>query len=157
MKTLLTVLITLAAIAGIALAVSYGGFFNVAADDRHWTTTAGLIETLRDRNVTRQSRDVVVPENLTDEKLVANGAGEYAEMCTGCHLAPGMKDTELRTGLYPLPPNLADPGARRPAAEQFWIVKHGLKMSGMPAWGLTHDDQRIWSMVAFLQKLPSLS
>jgi len=157
MKTLLTVLITLAAVAGIALAVPYGGFFNMAADDHHWSTTADLIDTLRDRNVARQARDVVVPENIADEKRVADGAGEYAEMCTGCHLAPGMKDTEMRKGLYPMPPNLADPGTRRPAAEQFWIVKHGLKMSGMPAWGLTHDDERIWSMVAFLQNLPSLS
>lgn len=157
MRTLRTVLFTLAAVVVIALAICYGGFFNMAGDDHHWGMTAGVIETLRDRNIARQARDVVVPKDLADEKLIANGAGEYAEMCTGCHLAPGMKDTELRAGLYPMPPNLAEQGARRPAAEQFWVVKHGLKMTGMPAWGLTHDDERIWSMVAFLQKLPSLS
>ena len=39
----------------------------------------------------------------------------------------------------------------------FWIVKHGIKASGMPSWGPTHDDQRIWAMVAFLQKLPQLT
>lgn len=157
MKTLRTVLITLAVVAAVALAICYGGFFNMAADDHHWGMTSGVIDSMRDRNVARQAHDVVVPKDLADEKLIANGAGEYAEMCTGCHLAPGMKDTELRKGLYPMPPNLAEPGARRSVAEQFWIVKHGLKMTGMPAWGLTHDDERIWSMVAFLQKLPSLS
>jgi mono/diheme cytochrome c family protein len=157
MKTLRTVLITLAVLAAIALAACYGGLFNMAGDDHHWGMTARVIETMRDRNVARQARDVVVPKNLADEKLVASGASEYAEMCTGCHLAPGMKDTEMRKGLYPMPPNLAQPGALRPAAEQFWIVKHGLKMTGMPAWGLTHGDERIWSMVAFLRKLPSLS
>lgn len=157
MKTLRTVLITLAVVVALGLAVCYGGFFNMAGDDHHWGATAGMIESMRDRNVARQAGDVVVPDNLADEKLIANGAAEYAEMCTGCHLAPGMKDTEMRKGLYPMPPNLAEQGARRPAAEQFWIVKHGLKMTGMPAWGLTHDDERIWSMVAFLQKLPSLS
>jgi len=157
MKTLRTVLITLAVLVVIALTVCYGGAFNMAGDDHHWGMTARIIETMRDRNVTRQARDVVVPENLADAKLIASGAGEYAEMCTGCHLAPGMKDTEMRKGLYPMPPNLSEQGAPRPAAEQFWIVKHGLKMTGMPAWGLTHDDERIWSMVAFLQKLPSLS
>jgi ketosteroid isomerase-like protein len=78
-------------------------------------------------------------------------------MCTGCHLAPGMKDTEMRTGLYPKPPNLSGKGAHRSAAQQFWIIKHGLKMTAMPAWGLTHEDERLWSMVAFLQKLPELS
>jgi ketosteroid isomerase-like protein/mono/diheme cytochrome c family protein len=157
MKTIRTVLITLAVLAAVALGVCYGGIFNMAADDHHWGVTAGMIETMRERNVARQAGDVVVPNNLSDDKLIANGASEYAEMCTGCHLAPGMKDTEMRKGLYPMPPNLAEQGARRPAAEQFWIVKHGLKMTGMPAWGLTHDDERIWSMVAFLQKLPSLS
>lgn len=157
MKTLRTALITLAVVVVIGLAVCYGGFFNMAGDDHHWGMTAGMIETMRDRNVARQAGDVVVPKDLADEKLIANGASEYAEMCTGCHLAPGMKDTEMRKGLYPMPPNLAEQGARRPASEQFWIVKHGLKMTGMPAWGLTHDDERIWSMVAFLQKLPSLS
>jgi ketosteroid isomerase-like protein len=100
---------------------------------------------------------VSVPGDISDAKLIASGAGEFAEMCTGCHLAPGMKDTEMRAGLYPQPPNLTESGARRPPAEQFWIIKHGLKMTGMPAWGVTHDDERIWSMVAFVQKLPDLS
>lgn len=39
----------------------------------------------------------------------------------------------------------------------FWVIKHGLKMSAMPAWGKTHDDETIWSMVAFVNKLPSMS
>jgi len=76
-------------------------------------------------------------------------------MCTSCHLAPGMKDTELRPGLYPRPPNLSE-GEVEPR-EAFWIIKHGLKMTAMPAWGLSHDDATIWSMVAFLQKLPGMT
>lgn len=61
----------------------------------------------------------------------------------------------MRPGLYPQPPDLSkvsvDP------REAFWVIKHGLKMSAMPAWGLSHDDETIWSMVAFLQKLPSMT
>lgn len=135
----------------------YSGIFNFAADVPHWGITIRLIEAARERSIARQSDDVKVPANLDDATLVASGAGEYAEMCTGCHLAPGMKDTEMRVGLYPKPPNLAALGAHRTPAQQFWIVKHGLKMTGMPAWGLTHDDELIWSMVAFLQKLPDLT
>jgi mono/diheme cytochrome c family protein len=131
----------------------YSGVFNFAADDPHWGITQRLIETARIRSIATHAGDIAVPANLTDEKLIASGAGEYAEMCTGCHLAPGMKDTEMRTGLYPKPPNLSERGAHPAPAHQFWIIKHGLKMTGMPAWGLTHDDERIWSMVAFLQKL----
>jgi mono/diheme cytochrome c family protein len=157
MKTTLTVLITLAVLAVLAMGVLYSGTFNVAADDPHWGVTSSALETVRERSISRQAGDLSVPPNLAEPKLVASGASEYAEMCTACHLAPGMGDTELRKGLYPMPPKLAEHGAHRAPAEQFWIIKHGLKMTGMHAWGLTHDDDRIWSMVAFLQKLPSLS
>ena len=71
------------------------------------------------------------------------GAGEYAEMCSGCHLAPGMKRTEISQGLYPRAPELRRKTDLTPA-EQFWIVKHGVKMTGMPAWGVTHDDELLW-------------
>lgn len=135
----------------------YSGVFNVAADEPHWGLTHRFIETLRERSIASRSDEIKVAANLDDPKVIANGAGEYAEMCTGCHLAPGMEDTEIRKGLYPIPPNLAEQGADRSAAQQFWIIKHGLKMSGMPAWGVTHDDERIWSMVAFVRTLPKLT
>ena len=149
----------LAAIVAVVLAVIgvYSGLFNIAADEPHWRLTHWVIETLRERSIESRSGDIKVAANLDDPKLIADGAGEYAEMCTGCHLAPGKEDTEMRTGLYPKPPNLAEQGANRSAEQQFWIVKHGLKMTGMPAWGLTHDDERIWSMVAFVRKLPGLT
>jgi hypothetical protein len=77
-----------------------------------------------------------------------------------------MADNELRPGLYPHPRNLADHrhdaeqdplAAHTSAARQFWIIKHGIKMTGMPAWGKTHDDATIWTTVTFLQKLPTLT
>jgi len=94
--------------------------------------------------------------NLDDPQLILKGAGQYAAMCTGCHLSPGVDDTELRAGMYPQPPNLSrvhvDP------KEAFWVIKHGIKMSAMPAWGMAgHDDPTIWSMVAFLEKLPGMT
>jgi mono/diheme cytochrome c family protein len=77
-------------------------------------------------------------------------------MCTGCHLAPGMAENEMRPGMDPRPPKLAE---RREidAREDFWIIKHGIKMTAMPAWGSTHNDAQIWAMVAFLQKMPGMS
>jgi cytochrome c553 len=95
-----------------------------------------------------------VPD-LSDPQLVLKGAGQYAAMCTGCHLAPGMADSEMRPGLYPQPPNLARERVDPRAA--FWAIKHGIKASAMPAWGGSHDDDTMWSMVAFLQTMPDLS
>ena len=77
-------------------------------------------------------------------------------MCSLCHLAPGMKRTEISRGLYPRAPELRRKSELTPA-EQFWVVKHGLKMTGMPAWGVTHDDELLWDVVAFLRKLPELT
>jgi len=77
-------------------------------------------------------------------------------MCAGCHLAPGVAPTEISQGLYPLAPELSRRHPREPAA-QFWTIKHGVKMTAMPAWGRTHSDSLIWDMVAFVRKLPSLS
>jgi hypothetical protein len=67
-----------------------------------------------------------------------------------------MKRTEISRGLYPRAPELRRKSKLTPA-EQFWVVKHGLKMTGMPAWGVTHNDELLWDVVAFLQKLPELT
>ena len=94
--------------------------------------------------------------NLNDPQLILKGAGQYAAMCTSCHLEPGVANSELREGMYPQPPNLSkvhvDP------QDAFWVIKHGIKMSAMPAWGMAgHDDPTIWSMVAFIEKLPGMT
>ena len=132
----------------------YSGAYNVGADDHHTRPVFALMEAVRERSIRVRSKNITVPD-LEDPQLVLKGAGQYAAMCTGCHLQPGMKDSELRPGLYPQPPNLSQ--VRVDPKEAFWVIKHGLKMSAMPAWGTTHDDDTIWSMVAFLQKLPELS
>jgi mono/diheme cytochrome c family protein len=84
------------------------------------------------------------------------GAGLYNEMCTGCHLGPGIERSELSQGLYPEAPELAQGDDLSPA-EQFWVIKHGLKLTAMPAWGKTHDDQLIWDLVAFVRAMPKLN
>jgi mono/diheme cytochrome c family protein len=146
--------IVVAILAVGAMAVSFGAY-NFAADAPHGRVVADVIEFARDRSVEERARGMEVPA-LNDPKMIAAGADHYAEMCTGCHLAPGMKENEMRPGMYPKPPVLAAFPPDDPA-EQFWIVKHGIKMSGMPAWGVTHSDEEIWAIVAFLQKLPSLT
>lgn len=132
----------------------WSGTYDVGADSPHWTVTKKLIGVTRERSIDTRAGQITVP-NLDDPALIELGAKHYSKMCTGCHLAPGMGDSELRDGLYPEPPNLTH-FAPHPA-EAFWIIKHGLKMTAMPAWGKTHDDHKIWAMVAYLQKQPSMS
>ena len=141
---------------GAAAVGIYAGLYNIAADVPHTQPVYWLFETVRDRSVEARARDVVVPNDLNDPNRISRGAGQYADMCSGCHLAPGMKRTEISRGLYPRAPEL-----RRKtdltSAEQFWIVKHGVKMTGMPAWSVTHDDELLWDVVAFVRKLPELT
>jgi len=130
------------------------GLYNIGADDHHWTLTYNFLQSVRNRSIHVRSEHLEVP-NLNDPQLILKGAGQYAAMCTGCHLRPGESDSELRKGMYPQPPNLStvhiDP------QDAFWVIKHGIKMSAMPAWGMaSHDDLTIWSMVAFIEKLPGM-
>ena len=149
--TVIAVLIVI----GVGLGMfAWSGLYNIGADDHHYRATLAFVQTLRDRSIHVRSEHVKAP-NLNDPQLILKGAGQYAAMCTGCHLAPGMKTSEIRPGLYPQPPNLSrvhvDP------QDAFWVIKHGIKMSAMPAWGFSHDDATIWSMVAFLRKLPAMT
>jgi mono/diheme cytochrome c family protein len=145
----------LVAIAALSFAI-YAGIYNIAADTPHTQPVYWLLKTLRERSVAARTTDIVVPHDLDDPRRIAAGAGQYAEMCSGCHLAPGMKRTEISRGLYPRAPELRRESELTPA-EQFWIVKHGVKMTGMPAWGVTHNDELLWDVVAFLRKLPELT
>ena len=114
------------------------------------------MEQFRDRSIAVRSRDISVPANLMDVKRLQSGAGLYTEMCSGCHLAPGLEKSEISQGLYPRAPELfREP--QRSAKEQVWIIKHGVKLTAMPAWGKTHSDELIWDMVAFVRQMPKMS
>lgn len=133
----------------------WSGAYNIAADNPHWPLTERLMSTLRDRSIAAQASDVVVPA-LDDDSLIRTGAGNYDAMCVGCHLKPGVERSEVSAGLYPPPPNLTRRRTDDPA-RAFWVIKHGIKMSGMPAWGKSMEDEHIWGMVAFLRQLSDLS
>ena len=155
MKFVMSAIVITGICVALAAVAVYGGWFNIAADEPHSGLVYSIMETVRSRSVTTRARELQSPA-LDDPALVATGAQHYAAMCSECHLAPDQKDSELRRGLYPKPPNLTQP-IKATAGEVFWVVKHGIKMSGMPAWGMTHDDQSIWALVAFVRKLPGLS
>lgn len=154
-KNLLLSLGILAGVGAVAIAgVVWSGVYNVAADDLHTRPVHALLQTVRERSIRARSSRLEVPA-LADEARITQGAGNYNAMCMGCHLAPGMADTEMSKGLNPSPPNLTK--ATVDAAAAFWVIKHGIKASGMPAWGKSMEDQYIWNMVAFLQQLPKMT
>ncbi len=148
----------------IAVIIALGsGAYNMAATEKHWGITERVIEWVRDSSIEARAKDLNVP-SLDDADLLANGAEHYNAMCTICHLAPGLNPTELSIGLYPQAPvfhqrePINDPAAKLERAKAyFWVIKNGLKMTAMPAWGLSHDDHAIWGMTALVLKISKMS
>jgi mono/diheme cytochrome c family protein len=131
------------------------GVYDIGADDHHTKIVLALIERLREHSIGARVRPIEVPA-LDDPKRVAAGAQRYAALCVSCHLAPGVSKSDIRSGLYPHPPSLAQEEVRD-SRRAFWTIKHGIKMSAMPAWGKSLDDVAIWDIVAFVRKMPAMT
>lgn len=139
----------------IALGVILSGAYNVAATDRHNPIAAWAFETTFENSVSRQASAIAAPE-LTPA-MVQAGAGEYKAMCAQCHGGIGEERAGFAQGMMPKPPALAGSAEHLSASEVFWLVKHGVKMSGMPAFGPTHDDDVVWNIAAFVKAMPGMS
>ena len=154
MKRLRTWVLIAVAATALPVVYVYSGVFDVAADAPHSALVYAAMEVVRDRSIAVRIRDIQVPA-LDDPHLIAEGAEHYAAMCAECHLAPGVDKTDLREGLYPTPPNLTKHIAAN-ATEMFWVVKHGIRNTAMPAWGTLLSDEDIWQVVTLVRKFDSL-
>jgi len=149
-KTLIFVVIIL--IAGLVVFI-YSGTYNVAATKTDSFIVEWVLDTTKKYSVKKHSQNIERPK-LNDDTLVKQGYEHYQDMCAGCHGAPGKDPAE---GFNPSPPLLAEEAEELSSAELFWVTKNGIKMTGMPAFGLFHSDEDIWSIVAFLKTLPDLT
>lgn len=157
MKLFLTLLIILGFLIAAGAVLVWSGSYNVAANVPHWKITHWFLEKVRERSISAHSRGIIVP-SLNNPKLMEAGFRNYHEMCRLCHGAPGYSQTEIAKGLYPPPPGLTKEESvkDRNNAQFYWVIKNGIKMTGMAAFGPTHEEQELWGIVAFLRKLPSL-
>ena len=156
MKNIIVIaFVVIGALVVVAALAIVGGIYNVAADEEHSAIVYRVLETARERSIATRLSGVSVPD-LNDPQRMRRGAGNYDSMCAGCHLSPGAAATELSRGLYPPPPNFTE-SADQNSARAFWIIKHGIKSTGMPAWGKSMEDDYIWDMVALLKQLPAMS
>ena len=150
------VLGTLAAFAIGGLVVIYTGGYDVAASTAHSGLGRWALDTTMERSVRRRASGLAPPAPFTPADVAA-GASHYRDVCQTCHGGPGARRAEWAEGLNPAPPNLAERAAEWQPGELFWIVKHGIRMTGMPAIAPGHSDQNIWHLVAFVERLPEMS
>ncbi len=156
MKYLLRIVLTIAALLFIFIIFIYSGIYNISAMIPHNRVTLKLVSFLTDNSIKHHAEDITAP-NLADSLLIETGFTHYQEMCVNCHGAPGIQPDETGRGLYPGPPELARSIKDWTPSELFWITKNGIKMTGMPSFGKTHKDDKIWAIVAFIEKLPGMT
>jgi cytochrome c553 len=153
---ILTLIGALAIIGAIGAAVFFfGGFFSVAGTQEDPAIVHWALVQVRTASISRHAHDAP-PANIGNPATVQAGAREFAEHgCTNCHGAPGVTWAKFSEGLRPDPPDLKDVVNDRTPAQLFWVIKNGINMTGMPSFALAGaKDDDIWSIVAFLKKLP---
>ncbi|MBU1607031.1 MAG: cytochrome c [Alphaproteobacteria bacterium] len=142
-------------LAATGLLIVLTGGYNIAATDRHNPIVGWALTTTMRNHVQGAADDLTAPGAITPA-MIAAGAGEYKAMCAHCHGGIGASRAEWAKTMRPLPPALAHAAQRWSIEEVHWLVKHGVKMSGMPAFGPTHDDATIWNIAAFVKAMPDI-
>jgi mono/diheme cytochrome c family protein len=150
----------LAILGGIGAATFFfGGFFSVAANHPDPDIVNWALIQVRKASIVRHAIDRP-PATLGDPTMVQAGARAYTENgCTSCHGGPGVQPTKFSEGLNPAPNLKAVINDLQPE-QVFWVIRNGIKMTGMPSFGADKppvSDQAIWTIVAFLKKLSSVS
>lgn len=143
-------------LAGSALLTVFTGGYNVAATQRHNQVVGWALDTTMHNSVERRAGDIATPPEFT-RAMIESGASEYKECCAHCHGGVGKGRADWVAGMRPHPPALARTANQWSEREVFWMVKHGIKMSGMPAFGPNHDDQTLWNITAFVKAMPNMT
>lgn len=134
----------------------YSGIYNVAATNPDAAPVQWTFNTIMENSIKSRAGGTNVP-TLSDSAKIQAGFQAFDQMCVTCHGAPGEDPSFIGKGLRPDPPELSEVVNDWTVPELHWILKHGIKMTGMPAFGPTHTDAELWEIVAFMQQLPKLS
>jgi mono/diheme cytochrome c family protein len=139
-----------------AMGFVYLGLYNISATDQHTSPVYKLLEYAMRKSVQFRTGSIDVPD-LSDRQRISSGMAHYRSHCVQCHGAPGVAPEPFSFGLLPAPANMVAAAREWEPAELYWIIRHGIKMSGMPAWEYRFSDNEIWDVVAFVKHMPRLS
>ncbi len=148
-KAAITVLITLAVLAGAFTVYIYSGNYDISQLSPHNKLTRRIIGITTHHSINKRLKGIEIPR-MNDTADFKEGFRHYNEMCVMCHGAPGIEPYEMTEGLYPRPPKFYKSDDMPETDEAFWIIKNGIKLTSMPAFGPTHSDDKIWAMIDFL-------
>lgn len=141
----------------LAVGIVTSGVANLAASTPHPEPWARFLHYVFTRATAHHAASIAVPPDFAAPAQIAKGAGYYGTACAHCHGGPGLGQNPIVLSMRPRPQYLFDQVAKFTPAQLFWIVKHGVKYSGMPAYPAQDRDDEVWSIVAFLKAMPQLS
>jgi len=156
---ILAVIGALAILLAIAIAFFFfGGFYSVAAREEDPGVVNWVLVKVRTASIDRHAIEQP-PISLDDPAVVQAGARSFATRgCLNCHGGPGVEWAKFTEGMRPYPPDLKDVAKEREAPQLFWVIKNGIRMTGMPSFGsIGVPDAEIWTIAAFVKKLPKVS
>ncbi len=169
-KTIGIVAATLVVELIVAVIFIRSGLYNVSTLSPDPGPLKWVFSTTSDNSVKHHANGIIVPQNVkelsdgktsgnsqADSSMIAEGFDHYNDMCVTCHAGPGLDKSEAGIGIYPQAPNLAHSAKELPPQDLFWIIKNGVKSTGMPGFAKTHSDSKIWAMVAFLEKMKNMT
>jgi len=148
------IILTAGIVAGAG--VFWLGLINIGASTGHWAITDWVLHTAMRRSVQFRA-DATPPEDFPSAAMIRRGAGHYEIGCAPCHGSPAAPRGAVVREMTPEPPDLSGRIDLWSPADLFWIVKHGVKLTGMPAWPARSRDDEVWSMVAFLTEMPQMN
>ena len=157
MKKLLFALVLVIVII-VASLYFFLGFYDVSATKPHSKIVKAILHSVAESSIQRNSKSLKSPYDINDRDIYVKGFKEYEDMCVQCHGAPGVEPSSTGKGLSPKPPRFPEEGLHEYTLEDiFWVTKNGVKMTGMPAYGPTHDDETIWAISIFLDRSRNMS
>lgn len=153
MKVLITVVITIASLLLLGLIFIYSGIYNIAASKGHNPVVRWVLNTIQERSIiVHASNDTIKPS-----EDIASGIKSFSSMCVMCHDSPIQQRWDPASSMTPKPPELHHAAQEWSISELYWIVEHGIKMTGMPAFGLSHKRNELIEIVSFVDRLPAIS
>lgn len=127
--------------------------FNLSALDEPGRSETYVATKAKRWIVGRSARGLLLAP-LNDASSVANGRMLYTGNCANCHGLDGHTPTDVGRWMYPRSPDVGSLGVQQWSdAELFWIIKHGIRLSGMPGFGKIHSDDQIWHLVHYVRSL----
>ena len=141
----------------LGIIVATSGLLNLAASTPHPQGWASFLHYVFKRSTAHHSAGLTIPADFGTSAMIAKGGAYYGTACAHCHGGPGLGQNPVALSMTPRPQYLMHEVGTFTDRELFYIVKHGVKYSGMPAYPAQDRDDEMWAVVSFLRAMPKLT